>query len=531
MCPYESNTMTRAGVISALLKSGGRVCGETQKYLHELAVSDSLHPIAPGGIGNAPFWNICAKQFIYAPSFLFKTVPGAVRYRFNVMDPTGKIHSFLSESPTATLSAVWAELPVGFCVVSVDGLDENGEIAGDAGSRKFYRGAVFTGNYPGAMRPYRTSAVAALEYLFCQEYFQSWRENWEQPHPDYELYCYPTKIMSSVIESMLLYADLDPVHQEVSLEIARHAADYLISISNSAESPLAFFPPTYRGELLKAKEDAGQQMMIYPATAALQYVKLYEVCGEEKYLTAGLRIAETYRKTQLSNGSWYLKVWNETGVPLVQNICIPLPMIELFEYLEKHCGKEEYHSCMDRALYYIRENALRQFNWEGQFEDIAPAEPYSNNSKHDAGSYALYLLRQERLSAEDAETVRTLIRYAEDQFVVWEKPLPSRENNTQDWITPCVLEQYAYYVPIDASASKLLRLYTESFRSTGSVLDLAKACALANAMTHAQIAETGRYMTYWEHNERGQREGWINCATDSARSMLNLADLLDSLQS
>ena len=112
MCPYESNTMTRAGVISALLKSGGRVCGETQKYLHELAVSDSLHPIAPGGIGNAPFWNICAKQFIYAPSFLFKTVPGAVRYRFNVMDPTGKIHSFLSESPTATLSAVWAELPL-----------------------------------------------------------------------------------------------------------------------------------------------------------------------------------------------------------------------------------------------------------------------------------------------------------------------------------------------------------------------------------------------------------------------------------
>ena len=60
MCQYESNTMTRAGVISALLKSGGRVFGEMQKYLHELAVSDSLHPIAPGGIGNAPFWNICA---------------------------------------------------------------------------------------------------------------------------------------------------------------------------------------------------------------------------------------------------------------------------------------------------------------------------------------------------------------------------------------------------------------------------------------------------------------------------------------
>ena len=95
MCPYESNTMTRAGVISALLKSGGRVCGETQKYLHELAVSDSLHPIAPGGIGNAPFWNICAKQFIYAPSFLFKTVPGAVRSDSLSKRRTGGGHSYV----------------------------------------------------------------------------------------------------------------------------------------------------------------------------------------------------------------------------------------------------------------------------------------------------------------------------------------------------------------------------------------------------------------------------------------------------
>ena len=46
-------------------------------------------------------------------------------------------------------------------------------------------------------------------------------------------------------------------------------------------------------------------------------------------------------------------------------------------------------------------------------------------------------------------------------------------------------------------------------------------------MTRAQDPETGRYLTYWERNERGLDLGWINCATASAKAMMSLGRLLE----
>ena len=45
-------------------------------------------------------------------------------------------------------------------------------------------------------------------------------------------------------------------------------------------------------------------------------------------------------------------------------------------------------------------------------------------------------------------------------------------------------------------------------------------------MTRAQDPETGRYLTYWERNERGLDPGWINCATASAK-----ADIVEDIAS
>ena len=150
-----------------------------------------------------------------------------------------------------------------------------------------------------------------------------------------------------------------------------------------------------------------------------------------------------------------------------------------------------------------------------------------NNTKHNACDYALYLLDRFPDRPEAVEQARTLLRFAEDQFVGWEQPMPDKSTRTDQWITPCVLEQYAYYVPIDASAAKLISLCQAMYERTGNVLDLAKACELANAMTRAQDPETGRYLTYWERNERGLDPGWINCATASAKAMMSLGRLLE----
>lgn len=515
---------------ACLMVCGTAVCGGAElppdRELRELAVRDSLNPVAPGGVNGAPFWNGHARRFIYAPAFDFKPVEGAVRYRFSATDAAGERHSFEAASPAAALTPVWDRLPVGFVELAVEGVDASGKVTGTAGKRRFYRAAVFRGHYSDAERGYLDSARMGLQYLFRQPHYRNWLEKGE-PDPGYELYCYPTKIIASVVESMVIYAALAPADRETALGIARKAADYLISVSEPAGAPLEFLPPTYAGDKRTAKEFAGQQMMIYPADAASAYLDLYDACGERRFLEAALRIARSYRKLQLPSGSWYLKINMKDGTPVASNQCVPVPMIRLFERLGAQYGETEFRETAERAVRYLAGTTLKEFNWEGQFEDIAPSVPYVNNTKHNACDYALYLLDRFPDRPEAAEQARTLLRFAEDQFVVWEQPMPDKSTRTDQWITPCVLEQYAYYVPIDASAAKLISLYQAMYERTGSVLDLAKACELANAMTRAQDPETGRYLTYWERNERGLDPGWINCATASAKAMMSLGRLLE----
>ena len=106
---------------------------------------------------------------------------------------------------------------------------------------------------------------------------------------------------------------------------------------------------------------------------------------------------------------------------------------------------------------------------------------------------------------------------------------PIFRSHSSQWLTPCVLEQYTYYVPIDASAAALLNFYVSMHKKSNSSLDLAKAKALADSITRAQDQKTGRYITYWENNERGTLSGWINCAIATAYAMMNFSDYLDSL--
>ena len=498
--------------------------------LQRAAAADALMPIAPGGNG-APFWNTYAQRFLSVPSFDFAELPGAVSYRFTVTGADEEKREFSASTPSAPLTAVWNELPVGFTKVEVAGIAADGAVCGMSGERRFYRAAMFRGGYSRPVDEYRQSARRAMEFLFRQPHCRNWLRT-GRPDPDYELYCYPSKIISGVVAGMLLYARLEPAQNATALEIARRAADYLIDCCEPAGAPLEFMPPTYAGTARTAGEYAGEIMMIYPAESALVWLDLYDATGERRYFDAALRVARSYLKLQLPSGSWYLKIRAATGEPVAPNQCVPMPMIVLLERLTTQYGVAGFRTGSEKALAYLEQTAVRNFNWEGQFEDIAPAQPYRNNTKHNACDYALYLLRHLPATAlphgRDAalETARILLRYAEDQFVVWERPMPCEPWRTDQWITPCVLEQYAYPVPIDASAAKLIMTFQAMFEATGNMLDLAKACELANAMTRAQDFRTGRYLTYWENNERGADPGWINCAVASAGAMVRLGNLL-----
>ncbi len=67
-------------------------------------------------------------------------------------------------------------------------------------------------------------------------------------------------------------------------------------------------------------------------------------------------------------------------------------------------------------------------------------------------------------SNEQIEQAAELLRFAEDQFVVWQpvkdpegwmRVMPNRRQGVAGWITPCVLEQYACYGPVARSSAVL----------------------------------------------------------------------------
>jgi maltose/maltodextrin transport system substrate-binding protein len=168
-------------------------------------------------------------------------------------------------------------------------------------------------------------------------------------------------------------------------------------------------------------------------------------------------------------------------------------------------------------------------------------------------SFAVILLSRAEKDPSYVELAEELIRFAEDQFVVWEQALsrdlfrtpqrqiPSRSYLTGTWLTPCVLEQYGYYTPIDASSASAILAYKKAYEVTGRELYLAKAITLADNQTVAQDLAGGIYPTYqmalpgwnWTTDPaQGGSEskpawsGWLNCATVTARALLDLDELV-----
>ncbi len=496
-----------------------------KQALRQAAMRESCTPVHPGSPGRVPFWNKYSKRFMYAPAFDFQVVEGARKYRFQVVSETdGKRHVFESAHPWNSLGPIWADLAVGFAKLTVDGLDAQGAIVGQAGTRRFYRAAVWHGPYRRAVRDYRTSALMALEHLFRQKYVQSWRTT-GKPNPSYELYCYPSKMVAAIIKGMLRWSkSAPPAEARRATEIARRAAEYLISISASEGSPYEYFPPTYAGKKLTAGRFAGQIMLIYPAVAGAAYLDLYDAVHDDHFLQAARRIADTYVKTQLPSGTWPLKIVASSGKPVVPNLCVPVRILKLLERLATDYGEAEYKEPARRAWQWIEQNPLRTYNWDGQFEDVFPCAPYQNLARGDASAVVILLFDRGRHDPKAIAKAEELLHFIEDQFVVWEKPMPNQWNDGgKRWVTPCALEQYRFHTAIDASAATAIAAFHKAYEVTHKPLYLAKARSLANTMTVVQDPNTGHYPTYWYVKPVGHY--WLNCEVFDAMVMLDFATI------
>lgn len=492
-----------------------------------------------------PFWNAESTMFMYVPAFHFTAIRCCARYRYTAVDEAGGVHSFEANDCCALLTPIWAELPEGVVRLTVAALNPDGTEYATVGARTFFRLASFPEDTPSAVCSYKESAIKAFRYAMSQGFIRHWLE-YGEPDPCYDLNSYPSKMISALVEAMLSYSKLCPEDAADALKVAVNAADYLIRITPRGSDPLANVPPTYYLDFCPdpekygvitpnwhaAQGHVGTNMMIYPARAGKIYIELERTTGDRKYLEEALRIGQYYLDTVEPNGSWYLVRSCATGKPVTGNYVSPIESVVPFlASLYERTGDERWKQLCDGAVDYMFKTQLATYNWEGQFEDSPLSTNYMNLTHYAPVALAKYLAKYRQSEPGAIEQAKELMRFAEDQFIIWKRPYPWLHAapddlppyDTSRWHTPAGLEQYGWYVPIDSSTADIAHGFLTLYQATGEELYLAKAKALTDQLTRVQH-ENGQIPTHWMNTPDAEANFWFNCMFESCRVLALMSE-------
>lgn len=518
------------------------------------AMAENAEDLSCARAPDGTVWSAHASRFIFAPVIAFTNVDGAVRYEMEIVDDLHRQQHQASSGPELDLSVRWKDLPVGYVTVSCRAFDANGGLRGGVQTRTFWKKVAFRDGYEPAKMSYALARTRMFDCFMNMKETRYLLEN-GRPDPSYPLNGYPSKMLSAVIvatvsqlESKGAFKDLAAADRPL-LDLAHKAADYLISDAVPAGNPLAHFTRTYAKEGSEYGRFAGKQdhiMLNYPGEAGVAFLRLYRFSGERKYLEAAERIAGTFLTRQEPDGTWPLRQNAVTGEVQGPNRLIPMDVIELMEGLYAVSGKEDWRRCADRAFAFVENGPLRNWNWEAQFED-SPSypQPYVNLSNIPANQVVRYLLARFPGDAKRVEQARAILAYVEDQFIEWEPPYrhgrfpkegmsPTDDGSWKwwcrpfdDWMTPCALEQYACYVPVNASAANCVESFLAMSRATGEKVWLDKARALGDSLTR-MIEDDGFFNTWCVRgvNRFDERyHTWLNCTLKTKTVLDQLAAL------
>ena len=472
-------------------------------------------------------WNTFAKKFLYAPAFHFPERPGARGYLFVLADRQGHRWQMRADSPRASLSPVWNDIPAGTDVtLSVMTIDRSGRATTDTvGRRQFQRDYPFSGPYATPPRPYREAALMAMRYIHGLKAINRWKDH---PEPDmsYAHHTYACKIIGATLRNEALVARFFPELRDEALLVGRHAAEFLRSISQPEGSPLAYFPPTYyKGLIASARQENQNKTMCMEAVAVGQgLLDLYSVTRDRWYLDWALGIADTYVRLQRPDGSLPIKLDLTTGEP-VNSACAMLhPLLRYWLRLHREFGQSRYEAARQRGQQWMHDVAIRRFDMTGQFEDcsVLGLQPYENLTNCTAAPYAAYIYDQPGSTAGQLRDADDLLRLSEDQFTHWD--IRPWRDGIRPHPTPCVFEQYKYQMSVDASAANVAGAFLSLYQRTGNRLALAKAMALTATVVNMQDACTGLIPTIWGYrrNVNATSEMWANCNVCSTFLLLRM---------
>lgn len=503
-----------------LIILGASICGAraqapalNYKQLNARAKKEYSKPVRPGYEGKNPYWNGYSIRFLYAPAFDFKEVEGACTYLYTAT-VNGKDFSFTAKRPNLSLSPIWKNLPVGDVVLKVEGIDAKRNVVGLAGERKFRRDYPYQGPYHDKTRSYKEAAIKALMFIHHLPCTLSWERN-DEPDMSFHNNTYPCKTVSATIRCELMLTNFSEKQGPQALAIAKKAGEFLMRVSQPEGAPLAYFPPTYYGNLqASAKEsNKGKTMSMEAAKAAMALLDLYQYTGDKKYLDHTLGIARTYARIQRPDGSIPMKLVVATGEPVNEVNASLHPVLYVFKRLHDQFGIDEFESARIKAENWMNTVAYARFEMVGQFEDVGieGRKPYENLTHWTGVPYLTYALENGNRTPELVELAKDVINFSEDQFVLWDSD--KGKDGFRVNSLPGVWEQHKYRVPVDDSAANMATGWLALYKVTGDKLYYAKAKAMMDNMTVVQDIRSGRIPTVW--NERYDREPakdvWLSC--------------------
>ena len=249
-------TMWMLGIVSCIMVSCRESAGNEYETLNKMAAEEYRTPLRPGYEGRNPYWNVYAKRFLYAPAFDFQEKDGAREYLFRISSDDGRREwTFTADAPWRPLSPVWDSVAVGNVSLTVLAIGQDGEVLDTAGTRRFFRDYPFHAPYNGPAVPYRESALKAALYIHSLPFVQRFATETEPDLASYPHFSCACKVIGALISNECLIARELPSRRDEALAIALGAANFLLSISQPDNAPLAHFPPTYyKGELQEKDE-------------------------------------------------------------------------------------------------------------------------------------------------------------------------------------------------------------------------------------------------------------------------------------
>ncbi len=535
---------TMTTTVSAHIKSAPKELD--YDLLNKQAQKEYLTPVRPGYDKKNPYWNEFSFKFMYAPAFGFSTVKGAKTYRYTIKENPDAIEkigkktyrlinnhfqpiTFTANTPNSSLAPVWDKIPAANVILTVEALDGNGKVLQIVGERKFLRDFGFHGPYNNAVRPYKEAAIKGMLFIHNMEEMKCWIDS-GVPNMKYEHYTYANKIISSVVSNEVMVSKYIPTEREKALKTAEAAADFLIKLSQPANAPMAYFPPTYYKNLIASKraENQGAVMTMDAVYVINAMLDIYNVTKKQKYYDFALNITRTYKKIQNTDGSFPIKAYIETGKPTNNGKAMLHAICRASLRWAQEYHVTEFEDMRIKAEKWMHDVAIKNFDMTGQFEDVSVngLKPYENLTNCTAAPYANYLCSKDKPTAEELEDARDLLRLSEDQFTYWN--FLYNELGIRRFNTPCVIEQYKYRTPVDASACNVSGGLLAYYKATGDKLAYAKAKAIIDNITIQQVQKNGYMPTTWlvNMNRTNELSIWLNCAESAISRLLEMSELV-----